>query len=71
MERMEPGFVAQELIAQDRFRGSTLGLCQACDVFKQPVYLELGTVTKLRVDHAATGTNVGAKKAREMRMSYE
>ena len=32
MERMEPGFVAQEIIAKDKFRSSTLDLFQACDV---------------------------------------
>ena len=40
MERMQPGFVAQEIITQDKFRGSTLDLLQARGVFQQPGSLE-------------------------------
>ena len=67
VERIEPGFVVQEIIAEDKFHGSTLDLFQACAVFQQPESPGLGTVTKLGADQRQV-QNVGAKKAMEMRM---
>ena len=50
VERIQPGFVIQEIITGDNFCGSKLDLFQACDVFQQPGSPELGTVTKLGAD---------------------
>ena len=65
------GICSPRIIVEDKFRGSTLDLFQAYDVFQQPGSPELGTVTKLGANQWQVQMWVQRIKVVEMRMSYK